>query len=185
PPKDKPRPEVAEVTTAMNALGAKLTEADLARRGKEGRATVRRLTRTELDYTVQDLFAIPGMSVKDNLPEDGVAAGFDKVSEALDISHVQMARYMEMGKFILDRAIATQPQPPTPFKMRFYAHDYLFMHGLETGECVLLKDKKPDPVIPILREHVTGEHRAEYEKTIKASTSAVGMFRSVDESWNP
>ena len=136
----------------MDALAAILTETDLARRGSEGRAKVRRLTRTEIDYTLQDVFALPGMSVKQDLPEDGKSAGFDKVAEALDISHVQMARYMDMARFVLDRAIATQPQPPTPFKMRFYGQNqYILSLGLEQGECVLLKDKKRDPAIPAPR----------------------------------
>ncbi|MBI3876527.1 MAG: DUF1587 domain-containing protein, partial [Verrucomicrobia bacterium] len=187
PPKDKARPDAKELAAAMDALAAQLTDADLARRGKEGRATVRRLTRTEIEYTLQDAFALPGMAVKQDLPEDGVAAGFDKVSEALDISHIQMARYMDMAKFVLDRAIATRPEPPKPLKLRLYPQSQpTFWYGLWQGECVLLKDKKPDPALPIFSERVPREKQFYYsEAVVKPSHSAIGMFRSIDESWLP
>ena len=38
-------------------------------------------------------------------PADGTAFGFNKVSDALDISHVQMAKYMEVAREALDRSI--------------------------------------------------------------------------------
>ena len=50
------------------------TQTDLARRGNEGRAKVRRLTRTEIDYTIQDLFALPGMTVHSTLGQDAQTA---------------------------------------------------------------------------------------------------------------
>jgi hypothetical protein len=188
PPKSKKaRPDPVEVSKAVDALAAELTETDLVRRGAEGRAKLRRLSRTELDYTVQDVFALPGMSVKQDIPEDGISGGFDKVSEALDISAVQMARYMDMGRFVLDRAIINQPMPPEPFKMRFYGqHNYIYSLGLENGECVLLKDKKRDPAIPLLEHPIKGkDERQAFGKIIRASESSIGIFRSVDESFNP
>jgi hypothetical protein len=187
PPKTKKtRPTAAEAGAAMDALTAILTETDLARLGNEGRAKVRRLTRTEIDYTLQDLFALPGMSVKEDLPEDGISAGFDKVSEALDVSSVQMARYMDMAHFVLDRAIATQPEAPEPFKRRFYGQQqYILSLGLESGECVLLKDKKRDPSIPLLAHRIEKDERKAFGKITRASESAIGIFRSTDESFNP
>ena len=120
PPKSKSRGRVRpRYGKAVDALASELTETDLARRGGEGRAKLRRLTRTELDLTIQDVFALPGMSVKQDIPEDGISAGFDKVSEALDISAVQMARYMDMGRFVLDRAIPIGPSHPSPSRCGF------------------------------------------------------------------
>src|SRR6266536_2670499 len=51
PPKSvKARPDPKEADRFLTALAVDLTKADLARRGPEGRATVRRLTRTEYEY---------------------------------------------------------------------------------------------------------------------------------------
>lgn len=187
PPKSEARPDAAELTKSMDALSAQLTAADLARRGAEGRATVRRLTRTELEYTLQDVFALPGMPIKDDLPEDGTAAGFDKVSEALDISHIQMARYMDAARFVLDRAVATRPEPPKPLKLHMLPqNEPTFWYGLWQGECVLLKDKRLDPALPLFSERCPRDKQTFLtEAVVKPSKSAIGMFRSVDESWNP
>lgn len=186
PPKSEPRPPADQLAKAMDALAAKLTEADLARRGNEGRATLRRLTRTELEHTLQDLFALPGLPIKPDLPEEGIAAGFDKVSEALDVSHVQMARYLEMAQFVLDRAIATRPEAPKPLKLRMYAqNEPTFWYGLWQGECVLLKDKQPDPALPIFSQRANDKSQYYTETVVRPSRSAVGMFRSTDEAWNP
>jgi hypothetical protein len=44
------------------------------------------------------------LRVQDILPEDGESHRFNKLGEALDISHVQMARYTEAGEFALRAA---------------------------------------------------------------------------------
>ena len=53
---------------------------------------------------------MPGIALQGNLPADGSAHGFDKNSDALDISHVNMAKYVEAADHVLNLAIATQPQ---------------------------------------------------------------------------
>src|ERR1043165_2596785 len=56
-----------------------------AKQRKEGRAHLRRLTRTEYANTIQDLFGIrPAVGL--NLPIDGRVGGYDKVSAALPLS---------------------------------------------------------------------------------------------------
>ena len=50
---------------------------------------------------------MPGIALAGNLPADGSTHGFDKHPEALDISHVNVAKYLEATDHILDDAIAT------------------------------------------------------------------------------
>jgi hypothetical protein len=188
PPKSvKTRPERTETGPVVRALAAKLAKAELARDAADGRATFRRLTRTEYENTIQDLFGFPGMPLKDDLPEDGTVAGFNKVSEALDVSHVQMARYMDAAKLTLDRAIATRPDAPTPYRRRIYpAEQYPYLIGLMTGDCVLLKDKKRDPAYPLIEHQLPGEKLHYYIDTVfKPNKSAIGLFRHTDDSFNP
>ena len=52
-------------------------------------------------------YSSSGPEVKGELPADGSAHGFDNNSEALDISHVNLAKYMEAADYALDIAIAT------------------------------------------------------------------------------
>jgi len=54
--------------------------------------------------------------VQAGLPADGSAHGFDKNSDALDISHVNLARYVEAADNTLDMAIATRPTAPASKK---------------------------------------------------------------------
>ncbi len=52
---------------------------------------------------------MPGIALQGMLPADGSAHGFDKNSEALDISHVNLAKYVEAADHALNLAIATRP----------------------------------------------------------------------------
>lgn len=177
PPKDKPRPEPAETEHVLSWLSGQLVEAEAARRGDSGRATFRRLTRVEYEHTIQDLFAMPGMPVRDDLPPDGTLAGFNKIGEALDVSHVQMARYLDIAQRVIDRAVATRPDAPVPIKRRLYGPtQYAFWVGLLGGDCVLLNDKKADPAFPVFEEEAVAKEKQQW---------AVGCFRSTDQAFKP
>jgi len=58
-----------------------------------GRAPVRRLNRREYENTLRDLLDLPGLAIRDMLPEDGRAHGFDKSAAGLDVSPVHIAAY--------------------------------------------------------------------------------------------
>ena len=75
------------------------------------RAVLRRLNRTEYQNTVRDLLGID-VDLKELLPLDSSAGGFDNVGEALHISSFLMDRYLEAADKALSVAIANLPQPP-------------------------------------------------------------------------
>ncbi|NDC64569.1 MAG: DUF1587 domain-containing protein [Planctomycetia bacterium] len=62
--------------------------------------------------TLRDLFALPTLAVKELLPEDGRKHGFDKVAGALDISYVQMQKYLEAATAALAQAVVRDAKPP-------------------------------------------------------------------------
>ena len=66
---------------------------------------------------------MPYLEVKSFLPEDSEAFGFNKVGQALDVSHVQMARYLSAAEFALRQAIAPQADRPASTTNRYYAWD--------------------------------------------------------------
>jgi Protein of unknown function (DUF1592)/Protein of unknown function (DUF1588)/Protein of unknown function (DUF1587)/Protein of unknown function (DUF1585)/Protein of unknown function (DUF1595)/Planctomycete cytochrome C len=113
PPKKKDRPEATERADLLDWLGKEMAAAEAA---KGGRTTVRRMNRTEYEHTLRDLLHLPRLNVKALLPEDGQQFGFDKVAGALDISHVQMTKYLEVADAALRQATVpagTRPETTT------------------------------------------------------------------------
>lgn len=123
PPKKKPRPDFSELQRFTNSLASLLITADRARIAREGRATRRRLNRYEYENALRDLLQAPWLQVRDALPEDGEADRFNKVGDALDVSHVQMARYLGMADYALRQAMAPQAERPPWKTRRYYARD--------------------------------------------------------------
>jgi len=94
PPKEMPQPEDDARAEFLKAVAQPLIDADQARTRREGRSTWRRMNRYEYEATLRDLFGAPWLMVKEMLPEDGEAYRFNKVGDALDVTHVRMGRYL-------------------------------------------------------------------------------------------
>ena len=123
PPKKKARPDAVELERFAKSLSASLVSVEQARIAVEGRATQRRLNRYEYENALRDLLHAPWLQVRDSLPEDGEAHRFNKVGEALDVSHVQMARYLGAADYALRQVMATQATLPETKTTRYYARD--------------------------------------------------------------
>jgi len=123
PPKKSPRPESKEVESFSQSLGSALRAAERGRVARDGRATRRRLNRSEYENVFRDLLSAPWLEVKEMLPEDGVAHRFNKVGDALDVSHVQMARYLAAADYALRQAMATQVDRPPAKTVRYHARE--------------------------------------------------------------
>ena len=123
PPKKKARPDLAATEQFLSALGEHLVTADQQRGATEGRATWRRLNRFEYENAVRDLLDAPWLQIKEGLPEDGEAHRFNKVGDALDISHVQMARYLGAADYALRQVMAFSLAQPAAPVVRHYARD--------------------------------------------------------------
>ena len=100
PPKTRPRPD----EKASRILTDWIVKQSAEVRGKEGRVVLRRLNRVEYENTVRDLFSV-NVSVKEMLPEDANAQGFDNVGAALNISPVLMERYLEAADAVINSAL--------------------------------------------------------------------------------
>jgi hypothetical protein len=186
PPAKRERPPKEESAAVLQSLKKELQKADLARRQVEGRAAFRRLNRGEFENTLRDLLALPQLSVKDLLPEDGRAFGFTKVGGALDLSHVQLSKYMEAADVALDLAIATYPEKPALFKRRYVPGDqYDFKITLLQGDSLFLKEKKYDEgTIPLIRDKWLLDKLSQYEKSgLFPYEGSAGVFRSSDEGF--
>lgn len=103
PPKKKAQPEKAERDTFLAALKEPLLTADKADAEANGRVRSRRLTRTEYEHTLHDLLGID-IPLKDLLPEDRASHGFETVADGQQLSHHQLARYLDVADIALEDA---------------------------------------------------------------------------------
>ena len=115
PPAKKTQPDAAERKKFVAALHDSLHAASLAQQHAEGRVLLRRLNVTEYETTLRDLLA-PRVSVRDLLPPDTSAAGFDKVSSVLEMSSVHLLRYQDAAERALKLVVPREL--PQPFKSR-------------------------------------------------------------------
>jgi hypothetical protein len=190
PPKErKRRPTAAETEAALKILNADLTDAERTRRAGDGRAVFRRLNRTEYENSLRDLLSLPGLMVKDLLPEDGRAFGFDKSAAGLDLSYVQMAKYMEAADAALDAAIAPHSARPALYKVHIPGGFSNMVFAAFNGQAVFLKDfKYDDSVIPIPRQRLGGTEeikRLRKEQLKHPYAGTIGVFRADDAEFKP
>jgi len=105
PPKKKRRPESSALAGFLTAIGEPMLEADRQSIAKNGRSKVRRLNRLEYENALKHILNAPWLQVADRLPEDGTEHLFNKIGDRLDVSHVQMAKYLETAEFAIRAAV--------------------------------------------------------------------------------
>ncbi len=123
PPKQKKRPAAEALATFTGGLSHELVRYETEQTALNGRATRRRLNRYEYENAVRDLLSAPWLQLKTKLPEDPEAYHYNKIGEALDMSHLQLARYLDVAEFALRDALASQIAPPAPTTKRYYARE--------------------------------------------------------------
>ncbi|MBM3997839.1 MAG: DUF1592 domain-containing protein, partial [Planctomycetes bacterium] len=115
PPPDADQPSPDERRKTVGTLHKSLHAASLARQKTEGRVALRRINRTQHENTLNDLLGV-SINLGDVLPDDGSVAGFDNVSEGLDVSSAHLLRYQEAADLALNAAIATRPPKKLAFR---------------------------------------------------------------------
>ena len=190
PPLKQARPEPGERSAVLAEIRGQLMRFEGARFEGEPRTGLRRLTRSEYENTLRDLFEKPGILVKDDLPPDGLAHGFDKSAEALEISHVHLANYLEAADRVLELAIARQPAPPARkvYKVSLANEQSTLGACILEGDGVMLRDQKPDPKYPPAGTHRHIDYGSHLALGMHADVSpgtSVGLFRHEDDSFRP
>ena len=143
------------------------------------RAARRRLTRREYENVLRDLLDLPGLAVRDMLPEDGRAHGFDRCADALDVSPVHIAAWHAAAGEALRVATARDGAPPKPVSERLLpgAQD-VFKLALVEGDAVFLRDGRYDAsALPLVRGPLP--HKLAYYEGIGVFPyeHSVGVFR--------
>ena len=115
PPPGARRPAQRIVDSALDSLRGALLEANRAERAGQ-RTPLRRLTRLEYEYTIQDLLGIDpdvAASLANDLPEETDTGGFDVVAENQGISPLHVRSYLTAAAGALDEALRTGSRPET------------------------------------------------------------------------
>lgn len=123
PPREKRRPRAEELEEFLAELGGSLLKEERAVVQRDGRATQRRLNRYEYENVLRDLLGVPWVQVKDRLPQDGEAHRFNKIGDALDVSHIQMARYLSVADHAMRQAMSAKLEARPTAVVRYYARD--------------------------------------------------------------
>ena len=130
PPKEKRRPGKSHLIEFLELVSAEIIDTEQKMQADIGRSVKRRLNRYEYENSVRDLLSLPYLTIRDSLPEDRVAHGYNKSGEALDVSHIQLSRYLTVGESALREAVIKQVDTPEPLRRRYYSWDqYKFTRG--------------------------------------------------------
>ena len=180
PPPDEVELAKAEADTFVDGLAKLLTDSETERYRNRGRATLRRLNRYEYENTVRDLLNVPWAQIKEKLPEDGVANWFNKTGRALDVSHVQLARYMSTAKYAIHEAIRVELDQPEPSVRRYYARDELSLNrSFRPRENSTLPDRHSFPVLDSRAQPEVRAGRAPVTSPGTREREAVGKVSSI------
>lgn len=123
PPKKKRRPDAEDLASFTSSLSQSITTFENAKATREGRATRRRLNRLEYQNTVRDLLKAPWLQLTAKLPDDAVEHLYNKIGDSLDMTHVQLAAYMNAADYALRDVMAKHDTRPEASVTRYYARE--------------------------------------------------------------
>ena len=106
PPEDSDQPTDAERSKFLAQLRQPLARAHAAEKG----TVLRRLNRREYQNTLNDLFGT-NLDLENMFPADGRSHEFDNVGESLQLSMVQLQRYLEAIDLVFETCIAKTTVP--------------------------------------------------------------------------
>lgn len=179
PPPDEVELAKAKADTFVEGLANLLTNSELERYRNRGRATLRRLNRYEYENTVRDLLNIPWAQIKERLPDDGVAYWFNKTGRALDVSHVQLARYMHTAEYAIEEAIRVVLDHQEASVRRYYARDEFSLRSFRPRENSTLPDRLSFPVLDSRAQPEVRAERAPVTSPETREREAVGKVSSI------
>ncbi len=178
PPKKKERPAPADVASFTHSVSSSLAAFENESTARDGRAMQRRLNRYEYENVLRDLLNVPWAQVKDKLPADGEAYRFNKSGEALDVSFVQVERYLSAADYAMRQAMSAAFERPATSVRKIYARDAIGPR-YRPSENGTLSDRL---MFPVLDSHAQPEVRAGRAPNSSPGTrerEAVGKVSSI------
>ena len=140
PPPEEPRPHADEQQSALSAISKALTDHNRQQQAEFGRTVLRRLTRTELQHTLNDLLSID-INLDEILPPENTASAFDTIAEKQGLSEIHVRAYLTAADAAIEQAIELRPKPKTKSRTFVYKKQKAVRSHLEK------KDKNQEKVI--------------------------------------
>jgi hypothetical protein len=177
PPAGMPRP--ADANQFVQSLSTALTRYEQSVISERGRAGLRRLNAYEYENAIRDLLNVPWVQLRNKLPQDGESYRYNKIGAALDVSHVQLSRYMSSADYAMREAMAAKlVQPPTTVT-RIYARQEASLRNFRPREGNTRTDRLN---FPVLDSHAQPDVRAGRSPISSPETKereAIGRVSSV------
>lgn len=178
PPKKKDRPAPADLASFTQVVAHSLAGFERESTARDGRAMRRRLNRYEYENALRDLLNIPWAQVKDKLPHDGEAYRFNKSGEALDVSFVQMERYLSAADYAMRQAMSAAFDRPAEAVRKIYARDAIGQR-YRPSENGTLSDRLMFPVLDSKAQPEVRAGRAPNSSAETREREAVGKVSSI------
>ena len=188
PPADASQPSATDSRQFIAAIEPVITAAESQATAGTGRTTIRRMSRIEYENTLRDLFALPTLAVKELLPEDGRKHGFDKVAGALDISYVQMQKYLEAATAALAQSVVRDVKPPERKVWHGKAIDQGTVRGavnIHCGAPLIGRDLAPGLSTHVVGDPVGNPGNCYRAASFGGSADSVAVFTGVIGAHQP
>ncbi|MFO0958373.1 MAG: DUF1592 domain-containing protein [Isosphaeraceae bacterium] len=179
PPRGRTGPDAARRDAFVDGLGRAIIAAERDALAGEGRATSRRLNRLEYENALRDLLGVPWVQIASRLPEDGEAFHFNKSAEALDVSYLQIARFMESADYAMRQAMSSHLERPSRTTSRLYARDEPSLRNWWPRENGTLPDRLSFPVLDAHAQPDVRAGRAPATSPATREREAVGKVSSI------
>jgi len=125
PPVDALQPSAEERQAITDWITKEVFGVDFER-PDPGRVTIRRLNRVEYENSVQDLFGVDFsaeqsyssdgagavLRLRDRLPPDDTAFGFDNIGDFQTVSPALLEKYFDIAEFVVGRVVQEAPRSP-------------------------------------------------------------------------
>lgn len=118
PPADAADVTPSERAAFLKSSGDWLRKFQTARDAELGRVRARRLTRREVERSLQSLLGID-IPLADQLPEEGQSTEFSTVADGQPMSHYQMERHLAVVDVALDEAFRRALSPEDRYERDF------------------------------------------------------------------
>ena len=185
-------PNPAPLTQARRAeplkqLALAIQGAEQSNIAAHGRGPMRRLNRDEFEQNLRDVLQLPHLDIRDMLPEDREEYHFNKTSERLDMSRVQLTAYLDAVESALRQAMVRTSEPPPVTRYRavgtklfsspsmtggreamFFAKDSKFVNINNETFNALRKSGEHDPTVELVLSRSAGWPYSAYPQAFAA-----------------
>ena len=177
PPEAAPQPSEAERAALLSTLERQIRDFDYSQIDNPGFEPLKRLTHTEYDRTIRDLFGVELRPTERFTPEMAGASGFDNSANTLFLQSTLMERYITAAERIVEEAL---PETPTTQAHRI-ARDRVLEPGAtdreasrKTFERWLLRAYRRPPA-----EAEIEQAMAKYDREIATGSSHLAGVKAV------